>query len=233
MPYPRQFSDIYGEVISNLRLDAVADLAATKNAVNQAYSEAALTSKFFEGSAATSALVANASSDAIPTAIIELEDVTCTATGIVPRLVEVSFEQILDMRMFNVNVGGPPQFYSVRKASVEFWPSATGGEILTYYGSKQPDTFLSADSDVPLFPEPFSALLVYGACCTMAEFKTDILMLGNYQQQKQAWTAQFLKFCEARKGSDSLAFPVRLGRRGYLPNDPSSDWYTMTGTAYR
>ena len=231
--FPRQFVDIYSEVITNLRLDATADLAQVKNAVNQAYSEIALQSGFFEGSAATSALAGGATTDTIPTNMLELEDVTCTYAGIQPPLIEQTFEQILLFRTWTQAPGGPPTVYCVRKGKIEFWPAAQGTEVLTYYGTMQPDSWLSADSDLPLIPEPFSALLVYGACATMAEFKNDILMLGNYQQQKAAWMAQFLKFVEKRKGEDALAFPLRLGQRSLVPHDPSSDWWVQSGVPWR
>lgn len=231
LSYPSSFLDIKTRVINNLRLDAVADLAKVGDAVNIAYSDVARRSRFFESSSSTAALVGGATSDTLPASLIELEDVVCTYGGDSPRLQEVSWEVLLDLRRTVVTGSGPPLVYSLRKNSLEFFPSAQGGEVLTYYGSTQP-TALVADGDVPGIPEPFSKLLEYGASVYMAEFKNDILMLGNYQQQYQIWMGQFMSFCNDRLGTDALAFQVLpRGRRGYPPNDRSSDWYTYAGAA--
>jgi len=234
MPFPKQYSDIYGTVIAKARLDAnlTADVTRAKDWVNLAYADVALTSKFWEGSAATAALAAAVTADTLPTALIELEDVTCSYAGTFPPMREVTWEQLLNLRAYSSTGRGPPQVYSLRKNSLEFWPAAQGGEILTYYGSKQPAAWLSDDTDVPDIPEPFSQLLEYGALVQAGEYKNDLLMLGEYQQSYGAMMGKFLKFCQARMGTDARSFPVRLGRSNLLPHDPSSDWYVVSGVAY-
>lgn len=232
MAVPSTFKNVQDAVIAKVRLDPTADLAKVKDWINQTYSNVALQSKFFEGSAAGSTLVAGATSETLPTALIELEDVTCTFAGTSPRLKQIGWEQLLDLRQFSTGTG-PPQAYSLRKNSVEFFPAAQGGELLTYYGSKQPDAYLSADSDVSLLPEPFgSKLLEYGACVQACEFKNDILMLGNHQQSYGYWLGQFLEFCNVRLGQDALRFRVLLGRGGGVPHDPSSDWFVVNGVPW-
>lgn len=225
MAFPKTFADLQQAVVDKGRLDPTQDSQKIKDGLNAAYSQVALESKFFEGAVVGSALVGGAVNQTLPVSLIELEDVTCLAQGIQPRLRQVEWETLLDLRGALVVGAGPPQVYSLRMNSIEFYPAANGGEVLTYFGSKQPDTYLSADGDVPLIPEPFSILLEYGALIHMGEFKADLLMLGDWQQQWNVWMAKFKTFSGVRLGQDSLAFRVLEGRRIYPPNDRSSDFY--------
>lgn len=225
MSYPKTFLDIQQSVVEKGRLDPVQDGDKVKDAINSAYSQVAMQSKFFEGSVTGAALTGGAVNQVLPSLLIELEDVTCLAQGIQPRLRQVEWETLLDLRGALVVGAGPPQVYSLRMNSIEFYPSANGGEVLTYFGSKQPDSYLVNDGDVPEIPEPFSALLEYGALVHMGEFKADLLMLGDYQQQWNVWLGLFKTFTGVRLGQDELAFRVLSGRRIYPPNDRSSDYY--------
>jgi hypothetical protein len=54
-------------------------------------------------------------------------------------------------------------------------------------------------------------------------------MLGEYQQSYGSWLSKFMKFVQARQGTDARAFEVRAGVSMLLPHDRSSDWYTMAG----
>ena len=223
--YPKQFSDIRQAVMDKGRLDPVQDLDKVNSAINSAYSQVAMESEFFEGSVVGTALTGGAVNQALPAAIIELEDVTCLYAGIQPRLQQLEWEELLDLRGSIVTGGGPPRYYSLRLNSVEFYPPAQGSEVLTYYGSKQPDAYLVNDSDVPEIPEPFSALLEYGALVHMGEFKADLLMLGDWQQMWNVWMGLFQTFIGKRLGRDELAFRVIERRSVYPPNDRSSDYY--------
>lgn len=230
--FPSTFADLYTSVLDKGRLNPTSDLAKAKQYVNRAYADVAMVSKFFEGSSAGTALVGGATNQALPTAIIELEDVTCTYAGIQPMLRQLTWEQLLRYRSYTVTGGGPPLVYSLRKNTVEFWPAAQGTEVLTYYGSLLP-TWLSADADVPGIPEPFATtLLEAGALVQAAEFKQDLMMLGNWQQSYASQLAKFLKFNSARMGTDARAFEVRVGQSRLLPHDPSSDWYVLAGVAW-
>lgn len=231
--YTTQFSDLYNAVIQQCRLDATADLARSKAWINVTLTDVAVRSRFFSGSAATAALAANATNDTLPTSIVELEDVTCTYGGAQPALVEVSFERLLWLRQASGQGGGPPVYYCLRKNTVEFWPAAQGGEVLTYYGATLPPV-LVADADTSGLPEPYaSQLLIYGASIRAAEFKSDLLLLGEYQQQYGAWMGSFMAFCNQRRGSQGWAFEVWTpGVGGYRPHDPSSDWYVRSGVPW-
>lgn len=231
MAFPSTFLDIRTMVENGVRLLESDDASKVKDWINLAYAEAAEAVKWFEGSSAGAALAAGASSQAIPATILELEDVTCTYAGISPPLRQISWEELLYRRQYG-SQGGPPIWYSVRKANVEFHPTAQGAEILTYYGSMLPTSYLASDSDVPDFPEPFSTnLLYYGACVKAAEFKNDLMNLGGFQQSYAQWLGRFQAFLNKREGTGSLAFPVYPGPPsvGSLPHDRSSDWYAING----
>jgi hypothetical protein len=230
--FPSTFADLKQSVIDKGRLDATLDAAKCGQYINRAYADVAMVSKFFEGSVAGAALAAAATSQAIPATIIEVEDVTMSYAGIQPPMREYTWEQLLRVRSYTQTGQGPPQAYAVRNTTVEFWPSAQGGEILTYYGSMQPTVWLVNDADIPAFPEPFAtSLLEYGALVQAAEFQNDLLMLGEFQQSYGAWLAKFAKFMATRQGTDARAFDIRMGMSGLLPHDRSSDWYVMAGVS--
>lgn len=232
MAFPGTLLSIRTMVENAVRLLDADDAAKINDWINLAYAEAAEEVKWFEGSSAGAALTANASSQAIPAAMLEIEDVTCTYGGVAPPLRQVTWEQLLYYRQYG-SAGGPPIYYCVRKANVEFWPNAQGGEILTYYGSQLPTAYLSGDSDVPDFPEPFATnLLYYGACVKACEFKNDLLQLGGFQQQREAWMAKFQRFLNQREGTGSLAFPVYPGAPVSVPHDPGSDWWIYAGVPW-
>lgn len=233
MAFPSTRVDIRTMVENGVRLLDADDAEKINDWINLAYAEAAEAVKWFEGSSAGAALAAGATNQAIPATILEVEDVTCTYGGISPPLRQLSWEELLYQRQYG-SAGGPPMFYCVRKANVEFWPNAQGSEILTYYGSMLPSSYLANDSDVPDFPEPFATnLLYYGACVKAAEFKNDLLQLGGFQQSYAQWMAKFQAFLNKREGTGSLAFPVYPGPpgAGAPPHDRSSDWYVYNGEA--
>lgn len=217
--YSRIFTDIQTSVIEKLRLDATLDATKTSEYINQALTAAATDSKFFTGSSTASALAAAASTQALPSAVIELEYVACSYGGTAPLLVEASFEQILFLRGLGT-AAGPPTHYVLRQATVEFWPAAVGGEILTYYGAVFPDEWTG--STVCPLPEPYPSLLEAGALVQGAAFKKDPL-LGQYQADYRAWQARWMAFCNRRKGARPQTIEVRgVGGRWPFPN-PSTD----------
>lgn len=231
MAFPSTRLELRTMVENAIRLLDSDDASKVNDWLNLAYAEAAEAVKWFEGSSTGAALAAGATSQAIPATILELEDVTCSYGGVAPPLRQVSWEELLQRRKYG-SQGGPPLWYCVRKANVEFHPAAQGGEILTYYGSQLPTSYLANDTDVPDFPEPFATnLLYYGACIKACEFKNDLLQLGGFQQQYAAWMGRFQAFLNQREGSGSLAFPVYPGPPGSSvpPHDRSSDWFVYAG----
>lgn len=218
--YARIFSDLYGDVITKAHLDASADLTRTKEWLNQALSDAAVRSKYFTGSSAGTALAAAATSQALPSAIIEVDAISCTYAGLAPTLAEVSFQELLQARGGG-SVSGPPRLYALRQATVEFWPAAAGSEVLTYYGAVYPDELSGASDTIPL-PEPFGNVLTYGALVQAGEFKKDPV-LPTWVQQQQYWLTRFLAFSARRGGAGPYRVGVRGAGGGFVFPNPSTD----------
>lgn len=231
-PYASTATTIVNSVVAKLRLDAVADAAKTLEWVNQVYTNVATTTRYYSGSSAGAALTAAATSQALPTTIVELEYATATYGGQSLVMMLVDFDRLLQMRQGQSGASGPPLFYSLRKGTVEFFPAAAGGEIITYYGATIPNAMVLGD--IPDLPEPFaSKLLEYGACVEAADFKNDARLYFWYQQAYGTWMGQFIAFLNQRKTQAGRAFPIQ-GPDGrpftspFVPHDPSSDWY-VTG----
>ena len=234
--YSSVFSDLQQMVSDKLKLDnaslAGTDATKIKEALNQTLVHVATATRYFSGSASTSALAAGASTDAIPTTIIELEYVTMAYGGQTYFLQPVGFDRIL-MRRLSAS-SGPPVIYALRKSTLNFWPNAQGGEVLTYYGATLPDEMVSS-SDTTGLPEPFATnLIVFGACVEMADFMDDPKLYFYYQQAYQQALGEFQAYLNARVTQTSRAIPI-YGPDGrpfdaapFLPHDPSSDWY-VTG----
>lgn len=229
--YSSTFQDAQGEVMDKLRLDTTADLTKTKAWLNQILLDIAVTSRYFSGSAAGAALAAAAASQALPATLVELEYVTVTYGGQTAYMTPIGFDKLLMLQV--TASSGPPTFYTLRKGTVNFWPAAAGGEVLTYYGATLPDA-MSANSDVSGLPEPYATkLLVYGACIEAADFKNDMRLYFYYQNAYAAWKASFQAYLNTRMTQAARAFPVygpdgRPFSSPYLPHDVSSDFY-VTG----
>jgi hypothetical protein len=148
-------------------------------------------------------------------------------------MLPVNFDEILQRRAQQSGGLGQPQFYSLQKNTLEFWPSAMGGETLRYYGSVLPDLMV-ADSDVSGLPDPFAInLIVYGAAIEAADYKADVKLYFYYQQAYTSWLGKFQAFLNQRVTQSSRAMPI-VGPDGrpfgvpFIPHDASSDWF-VTG----
>ena len=107
--------------------------------------------------------------------------------------------------------------------TLEFWPTPSSGDTITFWYSYLPNT-LSADNDVTLLPEPHAGnLLMYGSLVYAAEFKRDIMMLGDYQAQYAAALQDFQKYVNRKPGAYPQAFPTWTHLNPYAPHDPSQD----------
>lgn len=234
--YASQFSDLQQLVSDKLKLDNVSltgtDATKVKEALNQTLVHVATATRYFSGSASTSALAAGANTDAIPSTIVELEYVTMTYGGQTYFLQPTTFDRILMRRVSSTT--GPPVIYSLRKSTLNFWPNAQGGEVLTYYGATLPDEMTNA-SDTTGLPEPFATnLIVYGACVEMADFMDDPKLYFYYQNAYAQALGEFQAYLNMRVTQTSRAIPV-YGPDGrpfdtapFLPHDPSSDFF-VTG----
>lgn len=207
----------------HLHLDATDDLTKVKNALNNASNRVATETLYLSTSSTGAALAAAASSASLPATLIELEYITCTYGGQVLVLGQAAFNRLLALRQ-QPSVAGPPMVYSLRKDTVEFWPTAVGGEVLVYYGPGLP-TALSANADLQPYPEPYgSNLLMYGAAQELAEFTKDLALITVWQARYEEWMRRFRAFIDKRQGSLPKHMIVDDGGHGYYPHDPSSDW---------
>ena len=209
MSFPSQFVDIQNAVIAKARLDAQLDLLRVKDWINQVYYQACIETNFYESSWTLGVpLTPNASSIAVPAAVVKLEYIVPTGTdgSNWATMDEVQFEEILDSRAWqggSIPLGAPSKyaFRSGQASTIEFYPNAAGGEVFTFYGLFLP-TALVADNAVPIFPEPFaSKVLEYGALVQAAEFKKDIFFLNTYQQDWADWKMRLQMFNNQRPGA--------------------------------
>lgn len=221
--YAANVTAIEDAVIAKLRLDATADRAKVTSWVNATLCKVAVETRCFTGSTAGSALAAAATSQALPAAIIELEYITAAYGGQSVLLREApSYERILAARQ-QPGASGPPWSYYLRNGTVELWPAAAGGEILTYHGANMPSSIATTETAPAPMVEPFSKLLEFGALVEGAEFKKDPL-LGEFQQQYASWFGRFQAFLNRRGGAYPAAFQVRGTETNFVPRDPSADW---------
>lgn len=232
--YASTFLDAQNSVIDSVRLDPVADRQRTKDWLNRTLLDIGVQSKFFSGSAVGAALTAAAANQALPATLVELEYVTCAFGGQTQLMQPIYYDKLLMLRAASTGATGPPINYCLRASTVEFWPAAAGGEVLTYYGATLPAQ-MSGDTDVSGLPEPYATqLLVAGACIPAADFKNDPRVYTFYQSEYQQWMAQFLAFLNARVTDSSRGWPIYgpdgrpFNAGAWLPHDPSSDFW-VTG----
>ena len=234
-PYTSTFVDCQNSVIDKLRLDPVLDRTRAKEWVNQYLLDVALQSRWFTGAATAAPLSANSTSLPLPPSLIELSWMTSSGGGQTLTMAPMNMEMILMQRQLQGGSGlGQPQWYSLQKNLLEFWPNASGGEVLTFYGATLPDEMI-ADTDVSGLPDPFAInLLVMGAAIEAADFKSDVKLYFYYQQAYAAWMGKFQSFLNRRVTQSSRTIPI-YGPDGrpfdyqFLPHDPSSDLY-VTGS---
>lgn len=222
MAYPTTFLVLQTALYQKLRMNATDDATKVSDWINQAYAFACAQTKFVQGSAATSALSASATSASIPATILSIDYITATPSGGTAQgpMEEVAFEELLELRAYSggsVSANGAPSHYAVRQSTIEFWPSAAGGEVLTVYGETTP-TALSASGDTPVIPEPYPKVIEYLALCDGAEYKKDP-DLAYYRQIAEQWLARWRGFCDRRQGAQPGYLRVHnSSRRAPLSN---------------
>lgn len=201
-------------VTDKARLDYEEDVDRIQDWINAAYYTACIETNFFEASSSATALAANATSATVPSSIVKIEYIVPTGSdgSVWGPMTETNMEEILKVRAYQggQTSTGAPSRYAYRSSSaptIEFWPNAGGGEVLTFYGLKLP-TALSADADLPIFPEPYSKVIEYGALVHAAEFQKDMLTVQQFQAQYDMWLQRFRGFNNVRVGSMVQQFQV-------------------------
>lgn len=216
--YSRIFTDVQTSVIEKLRLDATLDATKVSEYINQALAQAAIDTGYFTGSTAGSALAAAATTQSLPTTIISLEYISSNYGGQQPLLREATFEQVLYFRGLGA-AAGPPMWYALRQGTVELYPAAVGGEILTYYGAVLPEEWTGSTAS-PL-PEPYTSVIEAGALYYAAEFKKDPLV-AQYLADYESWRKRWKSYVNMRTGARPRKFYVGGPGRWPYPN-PSTD----------
>lgn len=227
MSYPPTFKDMQNDVIDKLRLDADLDTGRVQSWINSAYMEACAATEFYVDSIATSTLPTNAGSTGVPAPLLTIDYIVSkqsdgTNYGVMDL---VPLDEILSRRSYGGSTSptqGAPQMYAYRSGpspTIEFWPGASGGELLTFYGSRLPPV-LSGDGDVCLIPEPYgSNLLVMGAAVQAAEWKMNYIMLSTYQQESAVWMQQFRGFQNNRVGNQTPQLQIVHARKPVAANN--------------
>jgi hypothetical protein len=223
MAIPSTRATIRDSVMVKAKLDATNDIAKVNDWIDLSYMQVASETRCFQTNANVD-LTAGAESY-IPDALIlhiELLTVTPVNGNAYYPLKECSLDEILNLRAGNVATGPPRRYALVGLNQVEFWPAASAGDVLGVWYSYLPDAL--SEDDVPLIPEPFgTSLLEYGALIHAVEFKKDILMLGDYQQQYASWLAAFQRYVNRKGGAFPQAFTTWTGTGGWIPYDRSTD----------
>lgn len=226
MAFPSTFADIYGEVISRVRLDATADLAKTKDWVNQTYAEVCVETEALQDTT-TITLSAGTSTYTPATSILRIKQMYVTPSGQAQSrpLVPTSVEQILEWSASNgaqaANTGSVTHYAQLGVQKLMFYPTPSAADVVTVFYVKLP-TALSSDSDVPVLQEPYvSNCLTEGACFQAAMFLKDpdaLLYKQNYDESLRAFKAHLRR----REGAMTRQFRITRGD-AIVPHDPSTD----------
>ena len=225
MAYPLQFIDLQASVIDKSRLDVDFDTSRVKDWINSAYMTAIIETGFYQSAQVASALAANQTSMQVPAGIHKIEYVSPTDSSgqVWGPMRTTQFEEILRLRAWQggqVSTGAPSR-YALRSSqapTVEFWPMAVGGEVLTFYGWGLP-AVLSADADVPIIPYPYEKVIEYGALIHASEYQKDLLMIQQFEQDYADWMGRFLGYKNKMGTSQPDQFVVEFGRPWPSRND--------------
>lgn len=212
-------------VIQTARLDAVLDLTRVKGWINTIYQDVANETRCLRASG-TATLTSNVSEYLLDPKILHIELITVTPVGGTQGfpLKEAQLIEIQNCRATGSGAASPSRKYCLEPMNtLELWPTPSTGDTITFWYSYLPSA-LSADGDTTLLPEPHAAnLLQYGALVQAAEFKRDIMMLGDYQSQYATAMQDFQKYLNRKAGAYPGAFPTWTGQRPFAPHDPSAD----------
>lgn len=224
MAYPSQFSDLYNAVISQVRLDDSDDLQRAKDWVNAAYFDVCVDTEATQ-EVADITLTAGDWLYTMDSAVTRMKTLWITAvdgeqTG---PLKQVSPQEIIRLQQSTDTAtdGGTPTLYAlVGLDQLALFPTPDEAATLSMFYVEQPAA-LSANTDVPVLPEPYATeCIVNGAC-----FKA-CLFLGNpdaptYKQLFEEARNRLRSHLRRAAGSSSLQFELPYGRP--VSSDPSVD----------
>jgi hypothetical protein len=224
MAFPSTFADVYNEVIAKVGLNATADLAKTKDWVNQVYAEVAVETEALQDYAAIT-LTASSSVYTVATGILRVKQmyVTPSGQGASRPLQPISLEQLLEWSASNSGpvTGGVTHYAFVGQTLIQFYPVPAAADVVTIYYVKLP-TALSAAGDVPMFQEPYATeCLVNGASFKAAVFLKDP-DAALFKQLYDDATSRYRGHLRRREGSMTRQFRLTRGQV-VTPSDPSVD----------
>ena len=226
MAYPAQFLDLQKNVVDKARLDEDFDMNRVKDWLNSAYFTAIIETGFYQSTQVTSVLTADQTSIQVPAGIHKIEFIVPTGTDgqIWGPLRSTQFEDLLRVRAWQGGAisQGAPSRYSYRGTAgvptIEFWPQAVGGEVLTFYGWGLPAA-MNSDTDSPVIPAPYEKAIEYGALVHAAEFQKDLLMIQQFQSDYQDWLQRFRGYKNHLASSQPDQFIIEFARPYPQRND--------------
>lgn len=228
MAYPATYLSVQDAVIAKLRLSAADDRAKVKDWINQTLAQAAMETRCFQRTsrATVGAGETTPQTRTLDPAVLHVELITTNRSSASPLypLKECQLDEILNDRARGSAASGPSRKYALTGLNqVELWPTPAAGDVFTFWYSYLPDPLANDNDPLPI-TEPFgSKLTEYGALIQGCEFKRDILVLGDYQQQYGSWLAAFQRYLNRKGGAYPDSFPTWTRSGRYVPSDPSTD----------
>ncbi len=234
MAFPSTFANLQASIISRLNLDATADLAATKDCINQAYSEVCIETEAIQTSNTITLTPGTASytlSSFLTNAIVRIKAMSITYGGVTyPPLTMIDLDPLLRRRVgaggTAVATGTATHYAVDGMTTLELYPTPLSADTLTVWYVAQP-TALSGDSDVPAIPEPYATrCLIAGGAWQMSDTTGDP---GgpSYGQDFELWKQKFRAHLNRRRGAQPGQFVWFPGGPN-VPHDPatiySGDW---------
>jgi hypothetical protein len=203
MAFPSTFTDIQQAVIEKATLDPVLDLPKTKDWINQVYFQAAVETEAISGEA-TMSLTAGSGSYALPAQVARIRQMSVQPSGSTvfnAPLILTTLDEILQRRQAGQQ-GSYPQathYTMVGINGFEVWPTPSAADVITIYYVSYP-TALSANTDVPVFEEPYaSKILEYGALAEAGDFKGDPAT-GQWAADYTDWMGRYRAHLERKRG---------------------------------
>jgi len=231
MAFPSTFLDLKTEIAAKLRMTLADDNQKLSDWVNNSYADVASETRCFQRTA-TTAMTSGIGSYTLDASVLHIELLTVTQAGGTAfyPLVECQLDEILNFRALNASAAGPSRRYClVGLNQLEVWPTPSAADTMTFWYSYLP-TYLVADSDLPAIVEPHASnLLTYGPLVQGAEWKRDIMVLGQYQAQYQSSLQAFQRYLNRKAGAYPETFPTLTRLQPFAAHDPSTDYGWVYG----
>lgn len=211
-PYQGTLDTIRRGVADRLKMEYTTanDIPRLTQWVNIAYMQAAQETGCLVGCGVT-ALTADADGYTLAPEVHQIKAIHYVyADGQISVPLEmVTLDRMLQLRRADASETSNRSVYTILGQNrIELWPEPGSDASLKFWYSSLPPA-LVADTDVPLFKEPYGTkLLELGACVEGAKFKKDPL-LQSYQQEHAEWMRRFQGFLNRRRGlGDSMTVVV-------------------------